>query len=480
MIIRRTLTGLVGAVLLAACEDTLTLEPVNEVPSDRAIVDAATARAALAGAYDATQDDDEISYYAGDLVVFGDLPGSDVVHTGTFGSYLEADLNQLRPDNGSVEGIWAEVYEAVNRANIVIMKVPTVEDPAFDDAERDDIVGQAYFLRALHFHNLAKFWGGIPLRLEPTTDPGEAATIQRASVDETYTQILSDLDQAEALLDADADDPYRATLGGVAALRSRVLLYRGDWAGTIAAANETEGYGYTLPASFSELFTEEGSQTSEDVFRLRYTTTEANYLGWYYRSKGVASSGRYEVAPTCNLASAFDPSVDCTASNPMSAYSPSDERAQWSISLNVNEPYGSKFPTSVGAEDLHVIRFAEVLLNRAEAYAQQGGAANLQNALDDVNAVRVRAGLPAYQLGVTDLDPGIGVNPLDTQQEVIDVVLLERRLELAFEGHSWPDLVRTGRAATMLQQQGRGAHQILFPIPLAEIDVTTMQQNPGY
>ena len=458
--------------LAMGCDDTLSLAPVNEVPAERAITNAATARAALAGAYDATQDDAEISYYAGDLVIFGDLPSDDVEHSGTFGSYLEADLNQLRSDNGSVGGIWAEVYEAINRANIVIQKVPAIAELSED--ERNDIVGQAHFLRALHYHNLAKYWGGVPLRTEPATDLADASQISRSTVNETYAQILSDLDDAESLISPDEDDPTRATVGAVAALRSRVLLYRGAWAEVVSAANDAEAFGYSLAPEFSDLFTEEGTTTDEDVFRVPYTIDEPNYIGYYYRAKGFG--GRYEVAPTCPLVRAFDADVNCASSNFMTGWSPTDARALASIGRNANEPFGNKFPTGIGDEDLHAIRFAEVLLNRAEANAQLG---QLQAALDDVNAVRQRAGVAAHTLATAAPDPNV-----PDKDEVLAVVWTERRLELAFEGHRWPDLVRTGRAVAALDlanPQNPRTHQVLFPVPQREMDVApNLNQNPGY
>jgi hypothetical protein len=473
MTMRRTLPLLLLA-LAAACDETLSVQPINEVPAERAITDAATARAALAGAYDATQDDEDISYYGGDLVIFGDLPSDDVEHSGTFGSYLEADQNQILVHNGAVSGIWAEVYEAINRANIVIQKVPAITELSAE--ERDDIIGQAHFLRALHYHNLVKFWGGVPLRLEPATDLADAAQIARSTTEETYAQILSDLDDAESLISPDEDDAKRATLGSVAALRSRVLLYMRDWAGTVAAANEAEAFDadYALAADFTDLFTAEGASTDEDVFVMPYTVSEPNYIGYYYRAKGFG--GRYEVAPTCALVRAFDADVNCSSATFMAGWSPTDERAVASIARNANEPYGNKYPTGIGDEDLHVIRFAEVLLNRAEANARLG---QLQLALNDVNLVRQRAGLAAYTLATAAPDPNV-----PDQDEVLAAVWNERRLELAFEGHRWPDLVRTGRAVALLDLDdptNPRPHQVLFPIPQREMDVApNLAQNPGY
>jgi hypothetical protein len=450
--------------LATACDNTLTVEPVNEVAADVAIIDAATARAAIAGAYDALQDDAGVSYYSGDFSVFSDLSADDVRHSGTFDTYRQADRNQLSANNGTIEDIWEALYIGVVRVNRIIEKLPTV--PGLSEDERDDLLGQAYFLRAVNYHNLVKLWGGVPLRLTTPGSIDEAANIDRATEEATYAQIIEDLDQALALLVTD-DDPSIATRGGAWAIKSRVALYMEDWAGVVEAADSVENYGYALAAEFDDLFVAEG-QTTEDIFKIPFTPEEAHFLGWYYRAKTYG--GRYELAPTCALVNAFDSSVDCGQTDFMAGWSPNDDRAAFSIDVNTssNEPFANKYLTGIGDEDLHVIRFAEVILNRAEAYARLG---QLSAAVDDLNQTRVRAGLAPLVLGVT---------VANNMQAVLDAIWQERRLELAFEGFRWPDLVRTGRAVAVLGITDR-PHQVLYPIPQAELDVApNVTQNSGY
>lgn len=466
MRIRWTLPVLMVA-LASACEDTLSLEPINEVPAEDAIVNAASARGALKGAYDALQDDEFATYYSGDFMVFSDLASDDVRHSGTFDTYRQVDRNQLEASNSTILSIWEQLYVAINRTNVLIQRLPDV--PGLDADEREDMLGQAYFLRALNYHNLVKLWGGVPLRLEPFGGIQEIddADITRATTAQTYTQILADLDQALSLLQT-TDDPTVATRGAVWALRSRVLLYQGDWAGVLVAADSAEDYGYTLAPEFDDLWTPEG-QTPEDIFKIAYTAEEAHSMGWYYRAKGYG--GRYELAPRCPIANAFDPDVDCSQTDFMANWSPTDERAAHSIQINENNgaPFAAKYPTGIGDEDIHVIRFAEVILNRAEALAQLDRRAE---AIAEINRTRARAGLPALVLGAGGV--------ADNQQAVLNAVWAERRLELAFEGHRWPDIVRTGRAVALLGIQNR-PHQVLFPIPQEERDVSpNIGQNPGY
>ena len=126
---------------------------------------------------------------------------------------------------------------------------------------------------------------------------------------------------------------------------------------------------------------------------------------------------------------------------------------------------GSKWPTTIGGEDMHAIRFAEVLLIKAEAQVRQN---DLVGAVETYNPIRVRAGLAPHVLG-TDVT---------TQAEVLAAIEHERRVELAMEGDRWPDLVRTGTATTVL---GIPEFQTLWPIPQAERTAAPgLTQNPGY
>ncbi len=459
----RAFASLVLIVSAVGCDKTLTVEPISDTPEDRAIVDPTGARAALAGAYDALQSG---SYYGGELLFFSDLPSEDVDWVGTFTDYAEADDNQLRTQNSSIESIWEALYAAIGSANQLITRLETPVT-GLEDEERDDMIGQAYFLRALSYHNLVKLWGGVPIRVAPAASVDEASQIARSTEAEVYTQILSDLDQAEQLITN--EDKRRATLGAVEALRSRVYLYQENYAATVTAADAVIAMGYSLAPDFSDLFSPDGQDTPEDIFRISFTPQEFTNVGFYYTSRSFG--GRRELSPSFDLIDAFgfsaDPNYDpdtlqTTNDDGDLVFTPLDDRAAWSISFDArNRRYGSKYPTTEGAEDLHVIRLAEVLLNKAEALAQLNQVAP---ALAIINQIRARAGVPDVVA--------------TSQQAVLDAIYLERRLELAFEGFRWPDLVRTGQAESVLSIP---AFQTLFPIPQNEVDVApNIAQNPGY
>ncbi len=462
--------ALLGAA--AACDNTLEVDPTTAIPDEQAIVNAQTARAALAGVYHALQDPVQGYYYAETFVDFGDLRSDNTEHIGTFTGYQNNDDVDSRADDVEIEGLWDNIYEMITRANVVIARVPTVT--GLDAAERDNMLGQAHFLRALGYHDLVKSWAGpipnnandegVPLRLEPVTDLTSAAGIQRSTRAEVYTQILADLQQAATLLQPTSNlctgaacmtaDQGRASFGAVKALEARVHLYRGDYANALTASNAVMAEGYTLSQSYADLFTGEGTPTDEDIFRIAFTPAEASLLGFYYLPDFFG--GRWEVAPTQDL---FD------------AYEANDERRDITVGVtDEGELYGAKYPTSVGSEDIHVLRLAEIILTKAEALARQG---QLALAVDEYNRVRARAGLTPHVLGVT-----VG----NTQAAVLAAIWNERRLELALEGDRFAELVRTGQFLTAMGLAADRAFQSRYPIPQNERDVTNgaITQNPGY
>jgi hypothetical protein len=181
-----------------------------------------------------------------------------------------------------------------------------------------------------------------------------------------------------------------------------------------------------------------------------FTATETNGISNYY-----LRVGRGEAAPSQNLADAY------TATDARRAYNIR------STGVAARPLDGGKFSARPGTEHVHVIRLAEVVLIKAEALARLN---RLPEAVAEYNKVRIRAGLATHTLGTQ----------VTTQQQVIDQIELERRLELAFEGDRWPDLVRLGKAVAVKGIQDRQG-QVLFPIPLRDTRTSPgLTQNPGY
>src|SRR5256714_5678614 len=454
-----------SAAGLSACSNTLDVPPTSSVASKTAIADAAGARGALQGAYAGLQ---QSGLYGHDLIDWTEVLSDNARWSGTFDDYADAQNHQLRTDNFRATAIWEDAYDEINRVNQILAKVPGLTDPAFAGGEKDEILGEAYFLRALTYHNLVKLYGntttlGVPLRLEPVTTPDEANQASRATGGAIYTQILADLAQAKQLIAAGRSQTRQASLGAVSAIEARVRLYQQDWTGAEAAAAEVEAMGYSLANNFQDLFDATGGNTAEDIFRVTFTPTQAQSVSFYYLPKALG--GRYEVAPTTSIdavtrttgiIAAFDPASGGNIAN----YNPADLRGKYSISRTSTRTYAAKFRNPAGDEDLHVIRFAEVILIRAEALAHLGRYAE---ATAEYNRLRVRAGLAPDPANIDEAS-------------TLAAIARERRLELAFEGDRWPDMVRTNTGLANIV-----ATQTRLPIPQAELDVASnLTQNPGY
>ena len=431
---------LVGA---AGCGSVLDVEPQTVVRDDRAIIDAVSARSALAGAYDAMQDG---SYYGEVFITYPELSSDNALHTGTFTTYADADENALTADNSTVEGMWDAMYDAINRANLIIARIPGVSGLA--DAEKNQMIGEAHLLRALHHFNATNLWGDVPIRTALVTTIEEASKVTRSPKAAVFTQINADLTQASSLITAQRST-LSGSIGAVRALQAKVALYQQNWAAAEAAANAVEALGYSLAPNFASLFDAVGGGTNEDILRIRFNDQDANSLGYYYLSKTYG--GRRELAPTAGLDA---------------SYEAGDLRKVITVRRDPsNRRFFGKFPTTAGTEHPHVIRFGEVLLIKAEAQARQG---NLLQAVATYNRIRARAGLAAHVLGVD----------VTTQAQVLAAIARERRSELAAEGDRWADLVRTGSAVAVM---GIPEAQALYPIPQNERDVATdLTQNPGY
>jgi hypothetical protein len=453
----RLLARIVAVAALAttvACDGILQTEPVTSLPQDQMIQDAATATASLNGAYDALQSG---SYYGLSAQLVGDLAADNAVWSGTFQYLGEMQTNRMQADNAEVTAYWTAIYSSVNRANLLIDAVPRVS--TIPDATRADVMGQAYFIRALGFHNLVKYWGAVPIPTKVTTGPDESKAYVRTPVNDVYTQVLKDLDSAQTLTRNTTNTRY-ATPTAARALRARVLFYRAGLAGNansqadyqaaLDAANQVLAGRDTLVVPYADLFSALGSNTTEDIFRVAFNATETNGLSNYY-----LSVGRAEVAPSSGLDAAY------TAGDIRKTVS---VRPSGVASRPLN---GTKWSARPGTEHIHVIRLAEVVLIKAEALARLN---RLPEAVAQYNKVRLRAGLASHTLGTQ----------VTSQADVINQIELERRLELALEGDRWSDLIRLGRAVQVKGIQDRPG-QLLFPIPIRDVRVSPqLTQNPGY
>lgn len=430
-------------ILFSSCQKGLVVVPNNAIPTSAAIVDVGTARAAIIGTYDAVQ-----NYYASNYPTLGTITADNVIFNGTLSQYLQLDQNAIPADNVVTVATYQGIYKAINSANSVIAYVPAVSDPLLTDAEKNKILGEAYFIRALAYFDLGRGWGGVQLQLKPTIRLSDLKGTKRSTLDQTYDQVLADLAKAEQLLPEDATTRNRAQQSTARALRARLHLYRKQWADAESDATLViKNTKYTLVNPYKTFFTVP-FLSSESVFELTFTANDKNSFWnlWYPSSLG----GQFTLKPSdAIVAKLNNPNIGGTR-NALIAGSGSSV-------------YGVLYNTSATSTDpSYVIRIAELYLIRAEARAQQN---NLDGALADLNAIRNRA-------GVTN-------STATTQADILQAIEDENSVEFAFEAHRWFDLVRTGRAGAVLGLTNKDYW--LFPIPLSDVlsdpDVT---QNPGY
>lgn len=438
-------TIVLAAVLLqtTACKKYLNEVPNNTIPTADAIIDAGTARAAIIGAYDRVQ-----GYYASSYPTLGVMPADNVIFNGTLSEYLQLDQNAVPTDNVITVAVYQGIYRAINSANSVIAAVPGVNDPLLTAAEKNKILGEAYFIRAIGYFDLGRGWGGVQLQLKPTTDLNGLKGIKRSTLDQTYDQVLADLTQAEQLLPEDGSTRNRAQKSTARALRARLHLYRKQWADAETYASQViANTKYSLVKPYNSFFTSP-FLSSESVLELTYSVNDKNsYWNLWYPS---AAGGQYTLKPSDVLVAKLNNPLLGGTRNTLIAGSGS----------NV---YGVLYNTTATSTDpSYLIRIAELYLIRAEARAQQG---ELADAAADINAVRARAGLAPTTAA--------------TQAQLLQAIEDENSLEFAFEAHRWFDLVRTGRAGEVLGVTNK--NYWLFPIPNSDIlSDPDVQQNDGY
>jgi hypothetical protein len=431
--------------LLAPACDVLDVEPQSSIPANEAFKDKQGIERGILGAYNSLQ---SLSYYGRTYPIFSDLAADNLAHppNATAVAYAEVDNNAILPENATVDGMWSSIYDGLNVANNVIAQVPKIADMSGD--EKNKALGEVYFLQGLHHFNLLNYFGAIPVKTIPTIGVSEV-NVPRNSVNEVYDQIILALRFASDNLPANSGLKVRATKQAANALLARVFLYKKDYENAIAYATQViDNGGYTLLDNYADVFASEG--TAESIFEVDFTALDRNRIAEY--NFPLTLNGRREVEPAADL---------------IAAYTASDERKTASIAYAGALPYAIKYDDlSTGSDNFIVLRLAEMYLIRAEARASVNGPADLIRA--DINAVRNRAGL--------------GNITTSNYAELLSIIESERRLEFAFEGHRWFDLVRTNRAIDVLPTV-TNADQTLFPIPLSEILINTnpgMTQNPGY
>ena len=439
----RILSLVAIAAVVAACDSALQTDPTASIDAGSALGNKRGITLALNGVYRSTLSG---SLWGRDEGVYPDLYADNLDFTGTFQTDREVSLRAVTPTNTDVRDIWTQAYIGISRANSVIDALPGVSD--MTDPEKATARGEALFVRGLMYSVLVRWFGGVPVVIQHSEGVGPESNVSRNTVQEVYTQIEKDLNEAATLL-PNARNNGRATQGAANALLARVYL--DQLKNTEARDKATlviNNTLYKLNTAYGDNFRTKNS--IESIFEVQSTINSTNSLAfWYFPS---TLGGRFGFSPSASLNNAFEAN---------------DARKAITIgTLSNGTRYGNKY-TRINTQDdnIPVLRLAEMYLIRAEANARLNAPA--ATVLADVNAVRTRAGLPA-------LDPAV----VSTQAALLDAILQERRVEFAMEDQRFFDLRRYGRAVSVL---GINADKQLFPIPQADRDVNpNLAQNPGY
>lgn len=429
----------------SACDQELNLEPYQSISEDLALDNDNNVKAVLVGAYDALSAG---ALLGGNSLRDAELLGGDgeVLWVGTYLGPREVANKQMTVTNNEAQELWLTAYNTINIANNVLAGLDVVAA-----ADKGWVEGEALFIRAISYFQLVRFYAkpyeagqanaqpGVPVVLTPTRGISEDSKVSRNTVAEVYNQIITDLTKAESLLPE--DNEWRAGKWSAAALLARVYLQQSDYAKARDAANRViESGAYSLLKNYADVFNRD-ENSAEDIFAIQLTSQD-----------GVNAMNTHFSIPDFG---GRDGDVEILEGH-LSLYDPADKRLALFYDGNGAIRTG-KWNNLYG--NVNIIRLAEMYLIRAECNQRLGTSVGA-TALADYNIVHTRAGLPALS-SITLAD-----------------ILLERRLELAHEGHKIHDLKRLKLSVGPLAYN---ADKLVFPIPQREINANpSLSQNTGY
>jgi starch-binding outer membrane protein, SusD/RagB family len=492
------------AASLVSCKKFLNDTPQSSLTTGNAYSSDATIENDLVGCYQIFYTD----YYQWQNVIMSDVV-ADNAYLGGGGDPGFINLAEFdeSPSNYNMELTWSQLYQGIARCNLLLDNIASVTDPALTAARRTQIIGEASFLRALHYYNLVKTWGGVPIELASNSVSPAVTRKPRSADTAVYNQINADLQTALA----DLPDTYgstasintvRATKGAANALLAKIWAQRPDrdynkvLAYTTAVINSPAGYA--LLPNYSNLFDGSNYFNTEAIMLVNFVagSPDANWGIELYLAP--ADGWQKYCVPSHDLVNAYTAAGDSIRENASIVFWNVDGNGNpiawadynWnpcqSPAISIPFNYKQKHPDSWSSgDDYYLFRLADIILLRAEAENALGQTAAAAN---DVNLVRARAKL-------------VPISSTLSQTDMLTAILNERRLELAFEGQRWDDLRRTGQAIPFMQALKEVSYtcsngspsspspivynvdqnHLLLPIPQIEIyNDPNLTQNPGY
>lgn len=494
-------------LFLSSCSDFLDDKPVTSLTTGNSYNTAKDMENVLAGCYNIFYGSD---YYQWEYVMLSDLRSDNAYPGGNNEeTFFQYDRFTLAPSNNHNFVNWGALYRGIARCNILLDKIGDVTDPDLTQERRNQIIGEASFLRAFHYFHLVKLYGGVPLELHSNSaDPTETRK-SRSSEKDVYEQIVSDLTVATSNLpDIYGSDKkvnkVRATKGAANALLAKVWAQRSDrdYTKVISYCDAVinSPASYSLLANYPDLFDGDHYFNSESILEIPFEQGNWSASSWGVELYLAPEDGwqKYCV-PSKNLVAAFDNENDSIRKNANIIFMTHDingDPISWADenwnpcqdpTVGIPFNYKQKHPGGwASGDDYYLLRLADILLLKAEALNETG---NTAGAINLVNSIRNR-------VHITPLSNSL------SKEVAKNAILNERRLELAFEAQRWDDLVRNGVATTVMQGLKEYTYSCisnapgnpvlmdyskcdknhwLLPIPQFEIDANpNLTQNPGY
>lgn len=355
------------------------------------------------------------------------------------------------PSNRYTNNRWSNSYILIARTNQILS---SIEKPVFSETVKKNIKGQALFLRAFTYFYLVQYFGDVPLHLVPSTGLHDVA-LPKTPINEIYKQIVADLNEATILLPTKKEQTKgRVTNGTANMLLAHIYMTLKQYVEAETVLKELIlSQQYALLADYSSIFELSNKNSSESIFEIQYLQG----------TMGIQSNFIYKFIPglldTKELTGVYGNNQSFGGWNTptddlLQSYELGDKRKEASIGYYVDEkgnsyPYVKKYLHSHlnfdnTDDNWPVYRYANALLLLAEALNEQDKSAEAITYINNVfgeTSIRARAGLNA----ITTSD----------QHSLRELIIKERRIELAFENHRWLDLVRTGKAVEVLSAYGQ-------------------------
>lgn len=383
-------------------------------------------------------------------------------------------LFQNSGENSLGNSLWISLYQYNFHTNAAIEGIQASDN--ISDNVRNQLLGEAYFLRAFFHFYLTSLYGDIPLIL--STDSKISSVAPRVEKVQVYNQIIKDLTESKNLLNpyyvaADAisetTERVRPNRHTASALLARVYLYMGEWDKAIEEASAVINNGMYGLTSLDQTFLKNSKET---IWAFQTRDNAINNGDGIFFNFIDTDNGPFDARPVYlsnQLYNSFENN--------------DNRRTAWIKTktwLTQTYPYANKYKTDITSTDITeyqiVFRLAELYLIRAEAYAQQGKFAGPNSAAEDLNKIRKRAGLSGTSAS--------------SKEDIINAILQERQNELFTEwGHRWFDLQRLNKIDQVMNQvaSSKGAtwasFKALFPLPVFDLTNNPNlrgHQNPGY